>query len=184
MNAIVQETEGRMKKSLEALRSEFSRMRTARAHPSLLETVHVSHYGSEMPLNQLASVAVSDARTLVVTAWDKSATPAIEKAIMQAELGLNPVTAGDVIRVPIPPLTEERRKEMLKIARGNAENARVSVRNVRRDANKKIKDKLKAKQISEDEDRRLEDAIQKLTNRYVSEVDAALVAKEKDLMAV
>ncbi len=184
MNVIVQEAEGRMKKSLEALHTEFARMRTARAHPSLLENVRVSHYGTEMPLSQVASISVSDARTLTVTAWDKTATPAIEKAIKQAELGLNPAAAGDVIRVPIPPLTEDRRKDMLKIARTSAESARVSVRNIRRDANTKVKDLLKVKQISEDEDRRLEDDIQKITNRYVSEIDAVLAAKEKDLMAV
>lgn len=184
MNEIIKDAEVRMQKSLDALHSELSRMRTARAHPSLVEHIRVPAYGSEMPLTQVGSVTASDARTLMITAWDKTLIPAIEKAILQAELGLNPVTAGDVIRIPIPPLTEERRKEMVKFARAEAENARISVRNARRDANTKFKELLKAKEIGEDDDRRSEEAIQKLTDKYIKEVDEIVAAKEKDLMAV
>jgi len=184
INDTVREAEQRMQKSIDALKQEFSKLRSGRAHTGLLEQITVSYYGSDMPLTQVANVAVEDARTLTVTPWDRSMISAIEKAIMTAELGLNPATSGMLIRVPLPPLTEERRKDMIKIVRAEAENARVALRNVRRDANTQIKDLLKAKDISEDDERRGEESIQKLTDKYVQKVDELLAAKEKELMDV
>ncbi len=173
-----------MRKSVESLANDLSRMRTGRAHPSFLEHISVDYYGTQTPLNQVANVSVEDARTLSVTPWDKGAIPAIEKAIMNADLGLNPVTAGTVIRVPLPALTEERRKEFVKLVKQEAENARIAVRNIRRDANSDIKQLLKEKEITEDDDRRAQDIIQKLTDKYIKEVDTTLEKKEKDLMEV
>jgi len=184
INDTVREAEQRMQKSIDALKQEFSKLRSGRAHTGLLEQITVSYYGSDMPLTQVANVAVEDARTLTVTPWDRSMISAIEKAIMTAELGLNPATSGMLIRVPLPPLTEERRKDMIKIVRAEAENARVALRNVRRDANTQIKDLLKAKDISEDDERRGEESIQKLTDKHVQKVDELLAAKEKELMDV
>ena len=181
---IKKDAEKRMHRTVETLNDELSRMRTGRAHTSLLEHITVDYYGTSTPLNQLSNIAVDDPRTLSVTPWDKSSIPAVEKAIMNADLGLNPVTAGTVIRVPLPPLTEERRKEYVRMVRHEAENARVAVRNIRRDANHHAKQLLKEKEISEDEERKAEDAIQVLTDKFVAEVDKVLEQKEKDLMEV
>lgn len=178
------DVEARMKKSLDALHAELTKLRTGRAHPSLLDHVMVSYYGNATPLNQVAAITVSDARTLTITPWEKNMVPAIEKAILTAELGLNPATAGTVIRIPMPPLSEERRKDMIKVARAEAENGRVSIRNVRRDANNHLKEQLKKKLITEDEERRAQDEIQKITDRFVKEVDKILATKEADLMEV
>ena len=181
---IKKDAESRMKKSLEALHSNFNKIRTGRAHPSILDAVTVEYYGSQMPLNQVASVNVEDARTLSVVPWEQSMVPKIEKAIMTSDLGLNPASAGNVIRVPMPMLTEETRKGYIKQARSEAEHARVAVRNVRRDANGDIKSLLKEKEITEDEQHQAEDAIQKLTDGIVAEIDKALESKEHDLMQV
>lgn len=174
----------RMQKSVAALRNELKKLRTGRAHPSLLEHLRVDYYGSEVPLQQVASVAVEDARTLTITPWEKTMVQVIEKAIMKSDLGLMPNTAGTVIRVPMPPLTEERRRDMTKVVRHEAENARVSVRNVRRDVMNDLKEMLKEKMISQDEDRRAQEEIQKLTDKYVAEIDQALAEKEKELLQV
>ncbi|MDT8879993.1 ribosome recycling factor [Halomonas saccharevitans] len=181
---IKKDAESRMKKSLEALHSNFNKIRTGRAHPSILDAVTVEYYGSQMPLNQVASVNVEDARTLTVVPWEQSMVPKIEKAIMTSDLGLNPASAGNVIRVPMPMLTEETRKGYIKQARQEAEHARVAVRNVRRDANGDFKSLLKDKDITEDEQHQGEDAIQKLTDSIVAEIDKALESKERDLMQV
>lgn len=181
---IKKDADTRMHKSIESLRQELSKLRTGRAHTSLLDHIHVSYYGTDMPLNQVANVGVEDSRTLIINPWEKSMVQPIEKAIMTSDLGLNPTTAGTVIRVPLPPLTEERRKDMVRIVRHEAEGARVAIRNIRRDANHHIKELLKEKEISEDEDRRAEDAIQKLTDKYVAKVDEILAGKEEELMAV
>lgn len=181
---IKKDAETRMSKSLDALQTNFHKIRTGRAHPSILDSVSVEYYGAQMPLNQVASVNVEDARTLTVVPWEKPLVPKVEKAIMTSDLGLNPSTAGDVIRVPMPALTEETRKNYIKQARGEAENARVAVRNVRRDANNDLKALLKDKEISEDEERRAADAIQKLTDKYIVEIDKLLESKEHDLLQV
>nr|WP_218927596.1 ribosome recycling factor [Halomonas glaciei] len=173
-----------MKKSVEALNSNFNKIRTGRAHPSILDAVTVEYYGSQVPLSQVASVNVEDARTLSIVPWEQGMVPKIEKAIMTSDLGLNPASAGTVIRVPMPMLTEETRKGYIKQARSEAENARVAVRNVRRDANGDFKSLLKDKDITEDDQREGEDAIQKLTDKYIAEIDKALTAKEQDLMQV
>ncbi len=173
-----------MKKSVEALKHELAKIRTGRAHPSLLDHITVSYYGNEVPLTQAASVAVEDARTLTVTPWERSMVPVIEKAIRTSDLGLNPSTAGSVIRVPMPPLTEERRRDLIKVVRQEAENARVAIRNIRRDANNELKAALKEKQISEDQERRSQEQIQKLTDQYIKDVDALLSEKEADLLAI
>jgi ribosome recycling factor len=184
INDIKKQTEERMKKAFEALESALGKIRTGRAHPSLLSTVHVDYYGSTMPLTQVANVSVEDSRTLMVTPWEKQMVPAIEKAILTSNLGLNPSTAGMVIRVPLPPLTEETRKNYIKQAKGEAENGRVAVRNIRRDANTEIKNLLKDKTISEDDERRAQDDIQKLTDKYIGSIDQVLERKEKDLMEI
>jgi ribosome recycling factor len=184
INDIKKDAEGRMKKSIEALGSNFNKIRTGRAHPSILDGVMVSYYGSDTPLSQVANVTVEDARTLSVTPWEKNLVPDIEKAIMKSDLGLNPSTAGSVIRIPMPMLTEETRKNFIRQAKGEAENARVAIRNVRRDALAEVKALEKEKEISEDDERRAGDEIQKLTDKYVAEVEKALAAKEKDLMEI
>lgn len=184
INDIKKDAEARMKKSIEALETAFKKIRTGRAHPSILDTVMVSYYGVDTPLKQVANVTVEDGRTLAVSAWERQIVPDIEKAIMKADLGLNPSSNGDLIRVPLPALTEETRRDMIKIARAEAEQGRVSVRNIRRDANGDLKDLLKEKEISEDEDRKGQEDIQKLTDKYVAEVDALLQKKEADLMVV
>jgi ribosome recycling factor len=174
----------RMQKCVLALRNELKRLRTGRAHPSLLEHIRVDYYGNEVPLNQVANLALEDARTITVTPWEKSMVQAVEKAIMKSDLGLNPNTAGTVIRVPMPPLTEERRRDLAKVVRHEAENARVAVRNVRRDIMSDLKDLLKEKLVSQDDDRRAQDDVQKLTDKYVAEIDQVLAEKEKELMQV
>jgi len=181
---IKQETEERMGKALEALSHNFNKIRTGRAHPSLLDSIRIEYYGAETPLNQLANINIEDARTLSVIAFDKAITPDIERAIMKSDLGLNPATAGEVIRIPMPVLTEETRKVYIKQARAEAESARVSVRNARRDGLGMRKELLKEKEISEDEERRGQDVIQKLTDDFVAKVEKALSEKETDLMAI
>lgn len=182
INEIKQDAQARMEKSVEAFRNHISKIRTGRAQPSLLDGIQVEYYGSATPLRQLANVVAEDSRTLAITVFDRSLSPAVEKAIMASDLGLNPSSAGTVIRVPLPALTEERRKDLTKIVRGEAENARVSVRNIRRDANDKLKALLKDKQISEDEDRKAQDEIQKMTDAIVKKLDAVLAEKESELM--
>lgn len=184
INELKRDTEKRMKKAVESLRHEMTKIRTGRANASLLDHVQVDYYGNLTPLNQVASVTSSDSRTLVVTPFEKSMVAAVEKAILTSDLGLNPATAGTAIRVPMPALTEERRKEMIRVVRGEAEQGRVSIRNIRRDANNQLKELIKAKQISEDDERRANDDVQKLTDKYISEVDVVLSEKEKDLMVI
>lgn len=184
INDIKAEAEKKMKKSLDALHSAFNKIRTGRAHPAILDSVMVNYYGQETPLKQVASVNVEDNRTLTVSPWEKNLVPTIEKAIMTSDLGLNPATSGDVIRVPMPMLTEETRREMVKQAKADAEHGRVSIRNARRDANSMIKELLKEKEITEDDERRGEEDIQKLTDKYIAEVEKMLKSKEEDLMAV
>ncbi|MCO7246530.1 MULTISPECIES: ribosome recycling factor [unclassified Halomonas] len=184
INDIQKDAAARMKKSVEALHSNFNKIRTGRAHPSILDAVTVEYYGSQVPLNQVASVNVEDARTLTISPWEQSMVQKIEKAIMTSDLGLNPASAGNVIRVPMPMLTEETRKGYIKQARSEAEHARVAVRNVRRDANGDFKSLLKDKEITEDDQREGEEAIQKLTDKYIAEIDQALASKEHDLMQV
>lgn len=174
----------RMSKCVLSLKGEFKRMRTGRASTALLENLRVEYYGSEMPLTQVANVIVEDARTLTVTPWDKSMVQAIEKAIHKSDLGLTPNTAGAVIRLPLPPLTEQRRKDLVKSARHEAENARVAVRNVRRDVMQELKEMLKEKLVSQDDDRRAQEEVQKLTDRFVAEIDQTLADKEKELLQV
>ncbi|MAV68290.1 MAG: ribosome recycling factor [Cellvibrionales bacterium TMED122] len=181
---IRQETDERMGKALEALSHNFNKIRTGRAHPSLLDSIRLEYYGAETPLNQLANINIEDARTLSVIAFDKAITPDIERAIMKSDLGLNPATAGEVIRIPMPVLTEETRKGYIKQARAEAESARISVRNARRDGLAMLKELLKEKEISEDEERRGQDVIQKLTDDFVARVEKALSEKETDLMAI
>ncbi|QQD17142.1 ribosome recycling factor [Spongiibacter nanhainus] len=184
IDELKQDAKERMTKSIEALGSNFNKIRTGRAHPSLLDGLRVSYYGSETPLSQVANIGVEDARTLSVTPWEKNMVPEIEKAIMKSDLGLNPSTAGAVIRIPMPPLTEETRKGYIKQARQEAESARISIRNARRDVLSDVKELLKEKEISEDEERRAQDDIQKITDQFIAEVDKALAAKETDLMEI
>ena len=172
----------RMAKSLESLRTELAKIRTGRAHPSLLEHVHVDYYGSNVPIGQAASVSIEDARTLVVTPWDKNMVQPIEKAIMTSDLGLNPNTAGTTIRIPLPPLTEERRIALGKIVHGEGETAKIAIRNIRRDANHHLKELLKNKEISEDQDHRAEQEIQQLTDTNVKQVDEIVAVKEQELL--
>jgi len=181
---VLKDAERRMKKSAESLQEELTRVRTGRAHPSLLDHVTVNYYGTETPLNQVATIHAQDARTLAIQPWEKKLVPDIEKAILNSDLGLNPVTSGEVIRIPLPPLTEERRRELIKVVRGEAENTKVAIRNIRRDANHHLKELLKEKDITEDEDRRAEERVQKLTDKWVSEVDKLLAAKEEELLTV
>jgi len=181
---IIRDADQRMGKSLEALKHELSKIRTGRAHPSLLEHVTVSYYGNEVPLNQAANINVVDSRTLGVSPWDKSTVPDIEKAILNSDLGLNPVTTGEIIRVPLPPLTEERRKELIRVVRAEAEKARVAIRNIRRDANHSCKDMIKEKLISEDDERKAEERVQKLTDTHIGEIDKILLQKEAELMEI
>jgi len=182
INEIQKDAQDRMEKSLEAFKNQISKVRTGRASPSLLDGITVEYYGSATPLRQLANVTVEDSRTLAISVFDRSMSPAIEKAIMASDLGLNPSSAGTVIRVPLPPLTEERRKDLIKVVRGEAEQGRIAVRNVRRDANDKVKALLKDKEISEDDERRSQDDIQKLTDSYIKKVDESLAQKEAELM--
>lgn len=184
INDLKKDAEERMKKAVDALGNNFNKIRTGRAHPSLLDTIRVNYYGNESPLNQVATIGIEDARTLTVTPWERNMVPEVEKAIMKSDLGLNPSTAGTVIRIPMPALTEETRKGYIKQARQEAEHARVAIRNIRRDVLADIKELLKEKEISEDEERRAQDDIQKLTDRQIAEVDKALTAKEADLMEI
>ena len=174
----------RMGKSVESLRHELAKIRTGRAHPSLLDHLVVSYYGSDVPIKQVANVTAEDARTLAVTPWEKAMVQAVEKAIMQSDLGLNPNTAGMVIRVPMPPLTEERRRDLIKVARHEAEQARVAIRNIRRDANHELKEAAREKLISEDDEHRGEEMVQKLTDSYIKDADKVLAEKEEDLMSI
>ena len=174
----------RMSKSLEALRHELAKIRTGRAHPSLLEHVHVDYYGSDVPIGQAASVTVEDARTLSVSPWDKNMVQPIEKAILKSDLGLNPATAGQVIRIPLPPLTEERRLELGKVVHHEGENAKIAIRNIRRDANHHIKELLREKEISEDAERKAESEIQDVTNTAVIKVDEIVAEKEKEILEI
>ena len=174
----------RMGKSVESLSHELAKIRTGRAHPSLLDHIMVSYYGQDVPIRQVANVNAEDARTLAVTPWERNMVQAVEKAIMQSDLGLNPNTAGTVIRVPMPALTEERRRDLIKVARNEAEQARVAVRNIRRDANHELKELVKEKIISEDDERRGQEIVQKLTDQYVKDVDGVLTEKEQDLMSI
>jgi ribosome recycling factor len=178
------DADARMHKCVQAFQADLKKLRTGRAHPSLVEHLKVDYYGSEVPLQQVANISVEDARTLTISPWEKSMVGPIEKAIHKSELGLSPMTAGQVIRVPLPPLTAERRRDITKVVRQDAENARVSIRNVRRDVLADIKELLKEKEISQDDERKAQDEIQKLTDRHVAEIDQQLAAKEKEILQV
>jgi len=184
INDLKDEASERMEKSVEALTHNFNKIRTGRAHPSLLDGLKVDYYGADTPLNQMANIAVEDARTLTLTVWDKSMIPVVEKAIYKSDLGLNPVTAGEVIRIPMPALTEETRKGYIRQARNEAESARVSVRNARRDAMGLLKELLKDKEISEDEERRGQEEVQKVTDSFIARIEKLLAEKETDLMEI
>jgi len=181
---IFKETKAKMEKTVAAIKQELAKIRTGRAHPSLLDHIRVPYYGSEVPLSQVANVAVEDARTLAITPWERNMIPVVEKAIMESDLGINPQTAGTVIRVPLPSLTEERRRELVKVARHEAEQGRIAIRNIRREANHELKEALKEKLITEDEERRAEERIQKLTDQYIEKIDQLLAEKEKDLLSL
>ena len=176
--------EQKMHKSLDALKTDLGKVRTGRAHTGILDHVTVDYYGTQMPLNQVANLTLIDARTIGIAPWEKKMGPVIEKAIRDSDLGLNPSAQGELIRVPMPALTEERRRELIKVVKGEGENAKVAVRNLRRDANHHLKDLLKQKTVSEDDERRAQDEIQKLTDKFIAEIDKLLAAKETDLMAV
>ena len=181
---IKEDARDRMGKSIESLKQSLSKVRTGRAHPSLLDHLTVDYYGSEVPISQVANISVEDARTLTVTPWEKQMVQVIEKAIMKSDLGLNPATAGTVMRIPMPPLTEESRRNLVKIVRQDGEGAKVAIRNIRRDANSDLKELLKEKEISEDDDRKAQDDIQLITNQYVAEVDKVVGEKEAELMEI
>ena len=181
---IKKDADTRMGKSLEALKQELAKVRTGRAHPSLLDHIRVDYYGSEVPLSQVANINAEDSRTLAVVPWEKAMVSVVEKAIMTSDLGLNPMSAGTVIRVPMPPLTEERRRDLIRVVRHEGENTKVAIRNIRRDANHELKEMVKEKMISEDDERRGLEIVQKLTDQHIKEVDEALEAKEKDLMEI
>jgi ribosome recycling factor len=184
ISEIQKTTEQKMQKSVDALRADYSKIRTGRAHTGLLDHILVDYYGSMVPLAQVAQVGLGDARTINVQPWEKKMVPVVEKAIRDSDLGLNPATTGDVVRVPMPLLTEQRRKELVKVVKHEGENAKVAIRNLRRDANHQVKELLKAKTISEDDDRRAEEAIQKLTDRFVVEIDKLAAEKEKEVLTV
>ncbi len=177
-------TEQKMQKSLEVLKTDLGKVRTGRAHAGILDHLMVDYYGTQMPLKQVANLTLIDARTIGISPWEKKMGAVIEKAIRESDLGLNPSSTGDLIRVPMPALTEERRRELIKVVKGEAENARVAVRNLRRDANHHLKELLKQKAVSEDDERRAQDEIQKLTDKFIAEIDKQLAVKETDLMAV
>jgi len=181
---ILKDAEQRMQKSIESMRGEMAKIRTGRASPALIEHVMVDYYGSPTPINQVANITVQDARTLGVQPWEKPMVPVVEKAIMEANLGLNPMTAGELIRIPLPPLTEERRKEMVKVAAAEGESGKVAIRNIRRDANSDFKSLLKDKDITEDDDKRAQDLVQKLTDKYVAQVDEVVKEKEAEILTV
>jgi len=184
LDDVKKDAQARMTKCVQTFQADLKKLRTGRAHPSLIEHLKVDYYGSEVPLQQIASINVEDARTLVVAPWEKPMVQAVEKAIHKSDLGLNPLTAGTVIRINMPPLTEERRRDLTKVVRHDAENARVAIRNVRRDVMAAIKEQLKSKKISQDDERRAETEVQKLTDKHVAEIDQALAAKEKEIMQV
>lgn len=184
INDIQQDASIRMGKSVEALQKAFTKIRTGRAHPSLLDQIVVSYYGSDTPLSQVANVTVEDSRTLKVTPWEKDMVKAIEKAIMVSDLGLNPTTQGVAIRIPLPPLTEERRRDLVKVVKNEAEQGRVAIRNIRRDANSEIKEALKEKMVSEDEAHSGEEKVQQITDKFIKEVEKYLEAKEADLLSM
>ena len=181
---ILTDAEMRMGKSVDSLRTELTKIRTGRAHPSLLDQIVVDYYGTDTPVNQVANVTVEDSRTLAVAPWEKQMVAVVEKAIINSGLGLNPSTAGNLIRIPMPPLTEERRRELVKVVKNEGENTKIAIRNIRRDANSDFKDLLKAKDISEDESHDAEDSVQKHTDKYVASVDEVIAAKEKELMEI
>lgn len=174
----------RMGKSIEALKNELAKIRTGRAHTSLLDHIKVDYYGSEVPLSQVANIGIADARTLTVTPWEKNMVSVVEKAILNSDLGLNPATAGNIMRIPLPALTEDRRKELGKVVHNEGENTKIAIRNIRRDANTHLKELLKDKDITEDEERRAEDSIQKLTDDHVHQVDELVKAKEEELLEI
>ena len=176
--------EQKMQKTVEALKHDLAKIRTGRAHPGLLDHIHVDYYGSMVPLSQVAQIGLGDARTITVQPWEKKLVSVVEKAIRDSDLGVNPASHGDVIRVPMPPLTEERRRELTKVVRHEGENARVAVRNTRRDAITHLKDMMKKKEVSEDDERRAQDEVQKLTDRYVAEIDKVVAEKEKEVLTV
>lgn len=184
INEIIKDADTRMQKSLDSLKGELAKIRTGRAHPSLLEHIMVDYYGSDTPLSQVASIGVEDARTLTITPWERPMVQAIEKAIMKSDLGLNPNSAGAVIRVPMPQLTEDRRRDLVKVVRNEGENGKIAIRNIRRDANTDFKSLEKDKDISEDEEHKAQDDVQKLTDKYVKTVDDLIDVKEADLMKV
>jgi ribosome recycling factor len=184
MADIKKTAETKMAKSVDALKHDLQKVRTGRAHTGLLDHLQVDYYGAPLPIAQCANVTLADARTIAVQPWEKKMVPVIEKAIRDSDLGLNPATSGDVIRVPMPALTEERRRDLIKVVRHEAENARIAVRNIRRDANGTLKDMVKAKTATEDDERRTQDEVQKLTDKYIGEIDKMLAEKEKDLLAV
>ena len=184
IDEILKDAEQRMQKSIESMRGEMAKIRTGRASPALIDHLSVDYYGVATPINQVANISVQDARTLAVQPWEKNMVPVVERAIMEANLGLNPVTAGDLIRIPMPPLTEERRKEMVKVASAEGESGKVAIRNIRRDANTDFKTLLKEKEISEDEEKQAEGEIQKLTDKYVAQVDEVVKEKEAEILTV
>lgn len=184
INDIVKDAEQRMQKSIDSMRTDMAKIRTGRASPALIDHLTVDYYGVSTPLNQVANIAVQDARTLSVQTWEKQMVPVVEKAIMEANLGLNPITTGDLMRIPMPALTEERRIEMVKVAASEGESGKIAVRNIRRDANSDFKALLADKEISEDEDRNAHDTVQKLTDKYVSEIDSIVAEKEAEILKV
>ncbi|MFB0949181.1 MAG: ribosome recycling factor [Burkholderiaceae bacterium] len=184
VSELKQNADQKMQKSIESLKNDLSKVRTGRAHPSLLDQVHVDYYGSPTPLSQVANLTLIDARTLGVQPWEKNMIAPVEKAIRESDLGLNPASMGDLIRVPMPALTEERRKELVKVVKHEGENAKIAVRNIRRDANEHLKKMLKDKDISEDDERRAQDDVQKMTDKFVAEVDKLVTQKEADIMTV
>lgn len=184
IDEILADAETRMGKSVDSLRTELTKIRTGRAHPSLLDQLSVDYYGTETPIKQVANVTVEDSRTLAVAPWEKQMVAVVEKAIINSGLGLNPATSGNLIRIPMPPLTEERRRELVKVVKGEGENAKIAIRNIRRDANSDFKELLKEKEISEDECRQSEDTVQKHTDKFVTEVDKVIEGKEKELMEI
>ncbi len=184
IDEILTDAETRMSKSVDSLRTELTKIRTGRAHPSLLDQIMIDYYGTDTPIKQVANVTVEDSRTLAVAPWEKQMVAVVEKAIINSGLGLNPATSGNLIRIPMPPLTEERRRELVKVVKGEGENAKIAIRNIRRDANSDFKDLLKEKEISEDECRQSEDSVQKHTDKYVANVDEVIAVKEKELMEI
>lgn len=184
IDEIIKDAEQRMQKSIESMRGDMAKIRTGRASPALIDHIMVDYYGSPTPINQVANITVQDARTLGVQPWEKPMVPVVERAIMEANLGLNPMTAGELIRIPLPPLTEERRKEMVKVAASEGESGKIAIRNIRRDANGDFKSLLKDKDITEDDDKRAQDLVQKLTDKYVAQVDEIVKEKEAEILTV